>query len=185
MKGLFLMLLPMPLLAAEEWPCMQPLVPSVSLEMVWNGPPLAPAGDWREDRDLADLVTAISTPETDAEEGNAKLMRFLQSRKQNRARTVSRLMTGLIDENNATRARIVERLKMLGERQKGLADVATRLNDERDRAGSAADQELIDRANFAQRTYLSAQSTLRYACDIPGRLDQRLGMYAKTLENAR
>jgi hypothetical protein len=182
---LLLMLSPAPLLAADDWPCLQPLVPSVSMEMVWNGPPLAPAADWRADAKVAELVQAISQQETDAEEGNAKLKKFLEGRKQNRAKTVGRIMTGLVEENNEARARVIEHLKMLGERQKGLADVVAKLNDERDRAGSGADQELVDRATFAQRTYYETQRTLRYACEIPGRLDQRLGLYAKTLENAR
>ena len=42
--------------------------------------------------------------------------------------------------------------------------------------------ELIDRSTFAQRTYYEAQRTMRYACEIPAELDQRLGLYARALQ---
>jgi hypothetical protein len=179
------LLSPSPLLAADDWPCVQPLVQSISIEMVWHGPHLQPGADWRSDRAIATLVQTISAQETDADEGVTELKRFLQEHQQNRAGTIGRVMTGLIDENNQTRSRLIEHLRTLGDRQRGLADIVTRLDDERDKAGSAAEPELVDRLNFAQRTYFEAQRTLRYACEIPARLDQRLGVYAKTLESAK
>jgi hypothetical protein len=166
--------------ADPDWPCQQPFVPSISAEMVWGGPPLDDAGNWRTDRTASALVAAIAPHEVSVEDGKAAIARFLRGHPP--ARTIKRAVVGLLDENNSARTRVQDHIKMLAERQRGLADVISRLTAERDKAGKDADPELVDRWTFAERTYNEVQRTMRYACEMPAELDQRLGLYAKALE---
>lgn len=168
--------------ADPDWPCQQPLVPSVSAEMLWSGPPLDHVGDWHADSAVSALVAAITPTEVSADAGTAAIDQFLHSHPRHRQRSIQRAFIGLLEESNRERARVIDNIKMLAERQRGLADVISRLAAERDKAGKDVEPELVDRSNFAQRTYYSVQRTMRYACEMPGDLDRRLGLYAKALE---
>lgn len=165
-----------------DWPCMQPLVPTVSAAMVWDGPPLDDAQDWRSDPAVAELVAAISPSGVSADDGKAAIDRFLQSHPRDHQRSVKRAFVGLLEESNQVRSRVIDDIKMLAERQRKLADIIARVTAERDQAGASADPELVQRWTFITRTYYEGEHALRYACEKPAELDQRLGIYAKTLE---
>ncbi|PKU24145.1 hypothetical protein [Telmatospirillum siberiense] len=165
-----------------DWPCEQALVPSVSAEMVWSGPPLDGIGDWRSDPTAAPLVAAISPREVPLAEGLAAIGRFLRARPPNRTRAIKRAVAGLLEENATARTRVIEHIKMLAERQRTFAGLVSEMANEREKAGQGASAELTDRWTLTQRTYYEAQRTLRYACEIPAELDQRLGAYVRALQ---
>lgn len=168
--------------ADPDWPCQQPLVPSVSLGMVWDGPPLDMVGDWRSEPAVAALVAAISPREISVDDGKAAIARFLRAPHPNRARSIKRAVAGLLEENNTARTRVIAQIKMLAERQRGLADTVSQLTTEWDKAGKDSDADLVERWTFTERTYYEMQRTMRYACEVPAQLDQRLGIYAKALQ---
>jgi hypothetical protein len=168
--------------ADPDWPCQQPLVPAFSAAMVWSGPSLDDAKDWRTQPAVSALVAAIAPREIPVDTGKAIIARFLSRRQQNRTRAIKRAFVGLVEENNGARTRVIDYIKMLAERQRGLADVISRLTAERDKAGNDAPADLVQRWTFAQRTYYETQRTLRYVCEVPALLDQRLGIYAKALQ---
>ncbi len=165
-----------------DWPCQQPLVPSVSAAMVWDGPPLEGTGDWRSDPTVATLVAKLADKDLPVDQGKAAIDQFIHARTSNRQRSITQAFAGLLEENNRARTRVIDNIKMLAERQRGLADVISRLTAERDKAGVNADPELVDRWAFARRTYYAVQRTVGYACEMPAELDQRLGFYARELE---
>lgn len=164
-----------------DWPCQQPLVPSVSAAMIWDGPPLDDAADWRSDHDVSALVAAITPRTMSTEEGSAAIDRFLRDHPRNRAISARRAFVGVLEETNNMRARVIENIKMLAERQRGMAEIIGRLSAEKDKAGANPDPELVDRWTFVQRSYYQEQRTIRYACEVPAQLDQRLGAYARVL----
>ncbi len=168
--------------ADPDWPCEQPLVPSVSAEMIWDGPPLADAADWRSESAVAALVGAISPRDVPVEDGTAAIGRFLRTVQSQRTRSIKRAVAGLLEENNAARTRVITYLKSLAERQRGLADKVAELAAERDKAGKDASPDLLAQWTLTQRTYYEMQRTMRYACEVPAQLDQRLGLYARTLQ---
>lgn len=165
-----------------DWPCQQPLVPIVSAEMVWSGPPLEGIGDWHSDDAAVALVTAISPREVPIDDGKAAIARFLRAHRPKRMLTIEHAVAGLVEESNNTRTRVIAQIKVLADRQRSLADIVSQLTAERDKAGKDADADLVERWTFTERTYYEMQRTMRYACEVPAELDQRLGLYAKALQ---
>lgn len=166
-----------------DWPCEQTLVPSVSAEMVWSGPALDDVGDWRSDKAVATLIDTISPREEPLSEGLTAIARFLKPHTAARTREIKRAVAGLLEENGAARTRVIGHIKTLAERQRTLADLVSRIAGEREKAGQNSSPDLVDQLTFAQRTYYESQRTLRYACEIPAELDQRLGAYVRVLQD--
>jgi anti-sigma-K factor RskA len=97
---------------------------------------------------------------------------------------------GLLDETNRQRSEVIQRIKALAERQRNLANLVARLTTELDQTPAPANPaspdaapraDLAQRLTFSSRAYNELQRTMRYACDVPGQLDARLGAYARAL----
>lgn len=176
--------------ADPDWPCQQVLVPVLSAEMLWRGPPVEKAGDWRADPDVAALVRRIAPRDVTAEDGQAAISAFVATLGADKARRVTLVFAGLLDETNRDRSDVIERLRDLGRRQRNLAALIDRLTAELDAAPAqpqgttAAQTDLQERWSFTSRSYAELQRTMRYACEVPRTLDARLGAYAHTLEAA-
>lgn len=177
--------------ADPNWPCQQVLVPVLSAEMLWRGPPVEKAGDWRADPEVAALVRRIAPRDVTVEAGEAAIHAFVATLGADKARRVTLAFAGLLDETNRDRAEVIERLKDLGQRQRNLAALIDRLTAELDAApaepqgeAAASRAELQERWSFTSRSYAEMQRTMRYACEVPRTLDARLGAYAHALEAA-
>jgi hypothetical protein len=176
--------------ADPNWPCQQTLVPTLSAGMLWSGPAVDQAGDWHADPEVAALVQRIAPGEVPAEQGEAAIKAFAQTLGPDRARRLTLVFAGLLDETNRQRSEMIEHIKDLGERQRNLARLIDRLSAELNAEPAGADGEsaartdLQQRWTFTSRTYAEVQRTMRYACDAPRTLDARLGGYAHTLEAA-
>jgi hypothetical protein len=176
--------------ADPDWPCQQVLVPTLSAGMLWSGPALDQAGDWHADPEVAALVQRIAPGDVPVEQGEAAISAFAKTLGANRARRLTLVFAGLLEETNRQRSQMIERIKDLGQRQRNLAKLIDRLTAELDAApsdaqGDAAGRaELQQRWTFTSRTYAEVQRTMQYACDAPRTLDARLGSYAHTLQAA-
>ena len=176
--------------ADPDWPCQQALVPEIAAATVWAGPPLDGIGDWRAEPKVAALVGRAGPRGVSAADGEAAIGDFTKALGGDRNRLITLAFAGLLDETNRQRAEVIERLKSLAQRQRSLADVIARLTAEVDAAppdqGSPSPEraELMQRWSFSSRAYTELQSTMRYACEIPGQLDARLGAYARALQAA-
>lgn len=100
------------------------------------------------------------------------------------------VFAGLLDETNRERGDIIARLKALGRRQHELADIASKAgealrNIPADATGDAAAQrtDLEQRFTFVTQAFENTQRTMRYACEVPVRLEARLGRYAQALKD--
>ena len=177
--------------ADPDWPCQQVLVPSLSAGMVWTGPSLEQAGDWRADAEVAALVGRIAPEDVSAEEGEAAIGAFAKTLGADRERRLTAVFAGLLDETNRERSEVIARIKDLGQRQRNLAGLIDRLAAELDKLSpeaqgdaAASRTELQQRWTFTSRTYAEVQRTMRYACEVPRSLDARLGGYAHAIETA-
>jgi hypothetical protein len=181
-----------PLRAADpDWPCQQILVPKLSAASYWNGPPLEGPGDWRADREVAELVRRLAPRRVTAQEGLSQIAAFAQALPQNRSRRLALAFVGLLEETDRERAALIEQLKEIGRRQRELADLVTRLATELDAIppdaqGEAAARriDLQQRHVFTARNFEETQRTIRYACETPVALDARLGAWARALQEA-
>jgi hypothetical protein len=177
--------------ADPDWPCQQVLVPVLSAGMLWSGPSLQQAGDWRADPEVAALVRRVAPRDVTVEEGNAAIAGFVATLGADKARRVTLVFAGLLDETNRERGEVIERLKDLAQRQRSLAGLIDRLTTELGAAPAdpqgeaAADRaELQQRFDFTSRSYAELQHTMSYACEVPRTLDARLGAYARALAAA-
>jgi hypothetical protein len=170
----------------RDWPCQQRLVPTITPAMVWTGPSLEGIGNWRAEPAVAALVERIMPRSVPTEEGEAAIAQFAHGLGGDRKRLLTLVFAGLLDDTNQRRSEVIERIKLLAERQRNLADLIARLTTELDATpeGAAGRDDLVERWTFTTRTYKEVQRTMRYACDVPVQLDARLGAYARALEAA-
>ena len=176
--------------ANPDWPCQQRLVPEIAAATVWAGPPIKSAGDWHDQPAVAALVDRAAPREVSTADGEAAIGDFTKSLGGDRNHLITLAFAGLLDETNRQRAEVIERIKSLAQRQRSLADIIARLTAQVDAAPpdkgepSPERAELMQRWTFSSRAYTELQSTMRYACEIPGQLDARLGAYARALQAA-
>ena len=178
--------------ANPDWPCQQALVPEIAPAMIWAGPSIDGIGDWHKQPDVAALVDRAAPRSVSREQGEAAIDDFTKGLSGDRNHLITLAFAGLLDETNRERGEVIERIKELAQRQRSLADIIARLTAQLDAApapkpGEALSPEraeLTERWTFTQRSYTSLQQTMRYACEVPGQLDARLGAYARALQAA-
>jgi hypothetical protein len=175
-----------------DWPCQQRLMPTLGGAALWSGPPIEEAAAWRSEPDIAALVEKIAPRSVSADVGVAEIDGFFQqiAAGQDRQRKLALAFAGLLEETNSERSAVIARLKELGHRQHELAEIASQAGDELreippDATGDAAARraDLEQRFAFVTQAFQSAQRTMRYACEVPVRLEARLGRYAKALQD--
>jgi hypothetical protein len=173
-----------------DWPCQQALVPKIAAATLWSGPPLDDIGDWHATPNVAALVDRVAPRNVSTSDGEAAIGDFTRGLGGDRNRLIPLAFAGLLEETNRQRTEVIERIKSLAERQRGLSDVVARLTAEIDATPQPQGEpspertELTQRWTFASRAYTEVQRTMRYACEIPGQLDARLGTYARALQAA-
>ena len=137
--------------------------------------------------EVAALVARIA-PRAVAEEDGLQAIREFAAPLDDAAR--QRLLplgfAGLLEETNRQRAGLIDQIKAFAQRQRALALLANRLVAERDALppASPAGAEAEQRRFFAVKSFQDAERTLRYVCELPVRLEARLGRYARALEEA-
>jgi hypothetical protein len=174
-----------------DWPCQQRLVAELSWGAYWNSPsPPSPDANWHSDLRVEKLVDTVTPRDVSPEEGSAKIDAFVKSLKPSERDMVSSAaFVGILAETNRERTEIIERIKELGRRQRGIADQVSRLSDQigaippdtkPDDAQRIADA--TNQRNLLTRTFDETRHTMRYACDVPTQLEARLGIYARALQ---
>ena len=174
-----------------DWPCQQALVPTLTAPMVWSGPSPEGLGDWHGEAAVTTLVGRIAPRSVATEEGETAIQQFTHGLEGDRKRLITLAFAGLLDNTNRQRGEVIQRIKALAERQRNLANLVARLTTELDQTpnppdatSAAATQraDLVQRLTYTSRAYNELQRTMRYACEVPGQLDARLGAYARALE---
>jgi len=102
--------------------------------------------------------------------------------------------SGPLEETSQARSQVIGRIGACARRQRGRAEAVQGLAGQRDATGleagargtakEAADNkaELQQRVFFATKTFQDADRTVRYMCEVPVRLEARLGAYARALQ---
>ena len=103
-----------------------------------------------------------------------------------RPAALSLLFAGLVDETNRQRAEVIERLRGVARRQRSLTEITGRVSAELRAlppdAPAAVREEVVQRRTFLIREYEEIERTIRYACEVPGALEARLGSFAQALQ---
>ncbi len=173
--------------ADPDWPCRQRLVPALAPSSVWTGP--LPSGDWRSHANIAALVERIAPRVVAEEDGTAQLKAFADNLPaRERPSVLPMVFAGLMDETNAQRGQVIERLRDITLRQRDVTATETRVTAELralpDDAPAEQRQEIMTRRDFLIRDYEAVGRTIRYACEVPVQLEARIGAYAHVLQRA-
>lgn len=177
--------------ADPDWPCVQRLVPKLSAGLLWAGPAIDEAAEWRKEPDVVALVEKITPRRVTADQGKQAIGTFVQGAGEDKPRLLTLAFAGLLEETNRQRSELIERIQALARRQRELADIAARAGEElgkipADVGGddAARRNDLEQRRHYVSLAFQESQRTMRYACEAPVQLESRLGEYARALQAA-
>ena len=169
---------------AADWPCVQRKVPEISLAAVWTGPPLdAGASTWRSDPAIAGLVERLAARRTSEAEARAAIAGLAKPQ-------LLALMAGLIETVNAERAEVIAGLERFGGAQK---QMATALREENAKLSALRAEPQADPAKVAEQTerlvwslriFEERQKSLRFVCEVPVLIEQRLFALSREIQKA-
>lgn len=175
----------------EDWPCVQRKVPEISLAAVWAGPPLDEvARKWRTDPGIAGLVDRLAARRTSEEEARQAIAGLVASSGAAKGPKFLALLAGLVETINAERAEVIAGIERFGRGQKQLAAALREESSKLDamRADSKADParvtELSDRLVWDLRIFDERQKSLRFVCEVPVLIEQRLFALSRAIQNA-
>lgn len=169
-----------------DWPCQQIKVPQLSLASVWSGPPLP--GDWQQDQQAVDLAQAVAKRRMPVDQAQQEIRVFAQQAGEQKQVQLLRLMGGLFSTLDDERSSVIAGLDRFGARQKELA--AQLRNDNEKLRGLQADSgsgageinQTTQRVTWEAQVYQDRRQALSYACDVPGKIEQRLFALARTVQ---
>jgi hypothetical protein len=172
-----------------DWPCQSVKVPSLSLGGIWTGPSLdARLGTWNGDAPAADLARRLAQRRVPVEDAVAAIKQFAADAGEAKQDQLLDLMAGLFSTLDAERSSVVAGLSRFGHRQKELAaelrtTIAT-LRTEQDKpdADQAKVAQLSQQVTWGTRVFNDRRQSIRYACDVPNLIEERLGALARAIQ---
>jgi hypothetical protein len=178
-----------PGLRDPDWPCEQIKVSQLDLAQVWSGPQVdVQKTDWQHDQLVADLVHEIAQRRIPLDQAEAKVRAFKQQTGEDRQQKLLELVAGLFSVLDAERGQVIAGLDRFGVRQKELA-AGLREDNEKLRqmqAEPSADagqiNQLTQKVTWEAEVFQDRRQALRYACDVPNKIEQRLFALARFIQ---
>ena len=186
---------PVAALAADprfpDWPCSQIKVPQLSIAAVWAGPAIDDVGEaWQDDPNIKDLVARLAARRTPLDDAQKAITDFLTgdvATRQQRARLV---FAGLFKSLDQQRSEVMNGIERMFRQQKTFADKI--------RSETRGLQELQNKAEHDQgtvdelassiawdtRIFEERRTTIRYACEVPVLIEQRLFALARMIQQS-
>lgn len=173
--------------ADPDWPCVQRLVPRLTAGTLWSGHDAG--GDWHADPQIAALVGKVAPRSVPTPAAKARVEDFVAGvPAPDRPRVLPLVFAGLVDETNAQRSQIIERLRGITRRQRMMTELTSTVTAEL-RAlppdtPAAQHEEVVNRRALMIREYEEIERTIRYACEVPVQMESKLGTLAQVLQRA-
>lgn len=174
-----------------DWPCQQIKVPQLSYGTMWTGPALDPyLKNWRQDQEVAGLVHDLSQRRIPIEQAQAEIADFAKRAGPQKQQRLIALMAGLFTTMDAERASVLDGLDRFGRSQRKFASEIRADNEQLQAMRSApnADETKVNKAvdalTMELRVFETRRTTLRYACDVPTLIEQRLFALAQAIQKA-
>jgi hypothetical protein len=172
-----------------DWPCQQIKVPELSLAAVWSGPQADPQDDrWKENPAVADLVDKLAPRRQPIDQTQTLLHDFAQHAGPDKQAQLLQVLVGLFNVLDSERDSVITGLDRFGARQKELA-AEIRADNEKLRAlqhDPAADpntvQQMTQQVTWEAEVFQDRRQALSYACDVPGKIEQRLFAIAHQIQ---
>jgi hypothetical protein len=162
----------------QNWPCVQPKVPQMSIAAIWDGPPIADVGNaWKDNPTLKDLVVRLAARRTSMDEAQKAIARFITGDPTGKQDKAKKLIAGLFDTLNQ-------------QKQKDLADkirsdVATlRELQDKPEPDQSKITALAGQVEWSTRIFEERRKTIRYVCEVPTIIEQRTFALVRTIRQA-
>jgi hypothetical protein len=174
-----------------DWPCVQPKVSELSAASMWNGPSIADVGNaWQDDDKVKDVVARISARRTPLDVAQKAIAEFIvgtPAEKQEKAKLV---FAGVFDTLSSERNEVMDGLERTSRNELDLAakiktDVADLrgLEDKPDSDQSKV-KDLANEVEWSTRIFEDRRKTIRYVCEVPTTIEQRLFALARMIQQA-
>jgi hypothetical protein len=172
-----------------DWPCVQPKVPELSAATMWNGPSIADVGNtWQDDAKVKDLVERIAPRRTPLDVAQKAITEFIVGTPAEKEQKAKLVFAGLFDTLSAERHQVMDGLERVSRKELDLAakiksDVADLrgLEDKPD-ADQSEVKNLGNEVEWSTRIFEDRRKTIRYVCEVPGTIEQRLFALARTIQ---
>ena len=177
--------------SSQDWPCVQRKVPELSLASVWAGPPLdETASKWRSQSEIASLVALLAARRTSEAEARAAIAKLSTSSGDARRQKLQALLVGLFETINGERSDIIAGIERYGRKQIQLAETLRQETAKLDsmRQDAKADPSELARMNeqltWSLRVFDERQRSLRFVCEVPVLIEQRLFVLVRAIQTA-
>ena len=169
---------------AGDWPCIQREVPQISAGIVWSGGAInADDTSWSSEPRVSPKVLEVTSRRRTADEAIGVIDAFAAELKEDRPRLLTALFAGIYQRINAERSQIMGGIKRYAHKQAALADLIKARSVERAELSHKPAPTDEDRRKLAElqeqivwdtRIYDERSQSLRYVCEAPVLLEQRL-----------
>lgn len=172
-----------------DWPCAQPKVPELSPAAMWNGPPISDVGNsWQDDAKVRDLVELIAARRTTLEAAQKAIAEFMVGTPAEKEQKAKQVFAGVFDTLSEQRREVMDGLERVSRKEMDLAekiksDVANlrELQDKPD-ADQSEIKNLASEVEWSTRIFEDRRKTIRYVCEVPSALEQRVFALARTIQ---
>jgi hypothetical protein len=171
-----------------DWPCTQAKVPEISIAAVWAGPPLDDvSGKWKDDAKVTALVAKLAARRIPLEEAQKAITEYLSGAADKTA-SGKLLFAGLFESLNAQRSQVLKGLERVTRKQREAADKirADTLALQARQSETSRDQAKIDELGnqlvWQTRIFEDRQRVIRFVCEVPTVIDQRLFALSRTIQ---
>lgn len=174
-----------------DWPCVQAKVPEISAAAVWDGPPLDEAEKaWEHDERIKELIPRLAPRRVPIEDAQKRIAEFVSGSSPEREAKGTLLFAGLLDRLNRERREVMNGIERLGRRMKDVAETIRsdisevhKLQDTPSPDESSL-QELSNRVEWNTRIFEDRRKTMRYVCEVPTLIEQRLFALGRAVQQA-
>lgn len=177
----------------SDWPCVQRKIDTLTSAQIWDGPPVEDIKDWRDDKEVAELVPYVISRRIEMDAVEEAIKNFAEKMPEaERDKRLTLLFAGVLHETNVVRSSVVNgietfqrrqraRAKKLEEQGKKLAELHTRAAN-----GEKISQEIDTQQNhydWNARVFKERQDNLPLACEVPVMIEQRAFAVGRAIRN--
>lgn len=182
-----------------DWPCQQVKVPELSVAAIWPEPiPQEAEKSASQVPGLSGIVAQLAARRTPMEEAEKQISSFVTGTPEERKNKAGLLFIGLFDALNSQRFQVMNGIERAYRSQKDLAE-KIRSDAEKLRALQDANsdspemdansnspqiKELLGQVQWETRIFDDRRKTLKYACEVPVEIDQRIFALARAIQKA-
>ena len=174
-----------------DWPCTQIKVPEISIAAVWSGPSIdAVENLWETDPIIRDLVARLAARRTPLEDAQREIRNFIIAGLADRQEKAKLVFAGLFATLNGERSQVMNGIERFSRQQAAFANRIRheitefrRMRDTLDPNQREID-ELANRIDWDTRIFEERRKTIRYACEVPVLIEQRLFALARVIQES-